>query len=239
MQPDPRMHRDGLKKFANQLGVEIADFLRRKFDLVNEKGPTGNIHDDAGQRLVERHMGVAITGDALAVAERRVHRLAEGDADVLDRVMRVDVQVALGGQFQIERRVAGDLVEHVVEKADACRNMRVSGAVEADGDRNLRLGGIALDFAAAHGISWLSKRKWPRVGRLKRPACSNFIAVLPPASRMGKKSKIVDLSHEAGSKFGPGPFLAHPGASGAIRRKSSICAMVGADDLARSTVGRE
>ncbi len=58
----------------------------------------------------------------------------------------------LAAQFQIERRVAGDLVEHVVEKADAGRNMRVSGAVEVDGDRNPRLGCVALDFAAAHGI---------------------------------------------------------------------------------------
>jgi len=71
------MHRDGLEKFANQLGVEIADFLRRKFDLVNEKGSTGNIDDDAGQRLVERHMRVAVARDALAVPERPVHRLAE------------------------------------------------------------------------------------------------------------------------------------------------------------------
>ena len=46
-------------------------------------------------------------------------RLAEGDADVFDRVMLIDVQIALGLDRQIERRVLGQQREHVVEEADA------------------------------------------------------------------------------------------------------------------------
>ena len=50
------------------------------------------------------------------VAERLGEGLAEQDADVLDRVVRVDVQVTVGLQGEVEPAVASDLVEHVVEE---------------------------------------------------------------------------------------------------------------------------
>ena len=46
-------------------------------------------------RLVHRHDGVAVAGDAGAVAERLVDRLAEHDPDVLDRVVRPGLEVAV------------------------------------------------------------------------------------------------------------------------------------------------
>ena len=47
------------------------------------------------ERLVHRDRGVAVAADAGAVAERLVERLAERDADVLDRVVGAGLQVAL------------------------------------------------------------------------------------------------------------------------------------------------
>jgi hypothetical protein len=58
------------------------------------------------------------------------HRLAQRDAHVFHGVVAVDVQVPLGVDVEIDQPVAGDLVEHVVEKADAgaesfaCRRRR-------------------------------------------------------------------------------------------------------------------
>ena len=46
--------------------------------------------------------------------------------------MVVDVQVALGANRQVDQRMAGDLVEHVVEEADARRHRGRAGAVEVD-----------------------------------------------------------------------------------------------------------
>ena len=55
-------------------------------------------HVDGGVRegLVHRDPGVAEAADALLVAQRLPHRLAEHDRDVLDRVVGVDVDVAGG-----------------------------------------------------------------------------------------------------------------------------------------------
>ncbi len=61
---------------------------------------------------------MAITPDAALVADRLRERLAEHDADILGRVMEVDVQVALGADVEVEQRVAGERGQHVVEEAD-------------------------------------------------------------------------------------------------------------------------
>ena len=54
-----------------------ADHRLRHRRLEVEKRPTGAIDDDAGQRFVERGVGVAVAGDAGPVAERLADRLAE------------------------------------------------------------------------------------------------------------------------------------------------------------------
>ena len=65
-----------------------------------------------------------------------VERLAERDADVLDGVVRVDVQVALArATVEVEHAVARDLVEHVVEERHAGGELGAAGAVEVDARR--------------------------------------------------------------------------------------------------------
>ena len=58
-----------------------------------------------------------------AVAERLRHRLADDVAGVLGGVVEVDVQVALGLQRDVDQAVPGELLEHVVEKADPGRDL--------------------------------------------------------------------------------------------------------------------
>jgi hypothetical protein len=77
------------------------------------------IDHHARQGLVEGHVGVAVAGQALLVADRLRKGLADGDAHILDGVVAVDVQVADGFDLEVEAAVAGDLVEHVVEETDA------------------------------------------------------------------------------------------------------------------------
>ena len=93
---------------------------------------------------------MAVTPDALLVAERLGERLAERNADVLDRVVGVDVQVALGRDIEIEHTVARDLVEHVVEKGHAGIERAAAAAVKIELDVDLRFLGVAFDFSCAH-----------------------------------------------------------------------------------------
>ena len=69
----------------------------------NEVRPAGNVERDAGQRLVHRDQRVSVAGDAAAIAECPRDRGADGDAAVLGRVVRVDVEVADGADMQVDQ----------------------------------------------------------------------------------------------------------------------------------------
>ena len=103
-----------------------------KLDLPDEVRPAGEVEGGADQRLVHRQQAGAVAADAALVAERLGQGPAEGDADVLDGVVVVDVQVAGGADVEVDQRVAGELVEHVVEEADAGRVVVPAGAVEVE-----------------------------------------------------------------------------------------------------------
>ncbi len=73
------------------------------------------------------------------VAERLLEAPAQRDGGVLDGVVGVDVQVAVGLHRQVEQAVRPSCVEHVVVEADAGRTSTLAGAVEVDLDDDLGL----------------------------------------------------------------------------------------------------
>ena len=66
----------------------------RTLEIDDRVRPAAEIDGRDGERLVHRHHEVAGAVDAAAVAERRRDGLAERDAEVLDRVVLIDVEVA-------------------------------------------------------------------------------------------------------------------------------------------------
>ena len=74
-------------------------------------------------------MGLAIKSPA-PVAQSAIECLTQADPDIFHRVVLVHVQIAARDQIEIERAVPRDLLEHVIEKADAGINARCSAAVE-------------------------------------------------------------------------------------------------------------
>ena len=94
-------------------------------------------------------------------------RRAQRERGVLHRVVRVDLQVALGAHGQVEAAVPGELVEHVVVEADAGGDLGLAGAVEVDLDEDLGLLGDPLDPRGA-GSSAALHRGQERVGLLRR-----------------------------------------------------------------------
>ena len=92
---------------------------------------------------------MSVAQDALLVAHRLRERLAQGDADILHRVMGIDMQIAFGVHFDIHHPMTGDLVEHVLEEGHAGLEVGLAAAVEIHADRDLRLKGVACDRCLA------------------------------------------------------------------------------------------
>ena len=106
-----------------------------------------------GESLVHRHDEVAGAVDAAPVAERGRDRFAERDPEVFDGVVLIDVEVAGGGDRQVERAVAREQLQHVVEEPDAGADVVAAATVERQFEMDLRLGGLPVDHRAAHRTS--------------------------------------------------------------------------------------
>ncbi len=90
------VHRDGGEELADELGVEGADLRAREIDLPDEERPAGEVERGADEGFVHRQQAGAVAADAGLVTERPGERPAERDADVLDGVVVVDMQIAGG-----------------------------------------------------------------------------------------------------------------------------------------------
>ena len=128
-----------LEKLAGQVDVELADHRAGEFDLPGKAGAAREIHHHPRQRFIQRHIRMAVAANAPLVPDRFSQRLSERDADVLHRVMRIDVQVAAGLDDQVDQAVTRDLVEHVVKERDTSVEPRSAAAVEIELDANQKI----------------------------------------------------------------------------------------------------
>ena len=88
----------------------------------------------------------AVTANSFFIAKRGCKCLSQCNAAIFDRVMRVHFQVAFALELQAHRRMFGKQREHVVEKRDSGFDLRLSVAVEVEGDGNSGFLGVARDF---------------------------------------------------------------------------------------------
>ena len=95
----------------------------------------------------------------------------ENDAHVLHRVMLIDVQVAARLEIQVEAAVPGEKLQHVIEKANAGRDLVSAAAVQIQAPADIGLGGLAMQGCAMRAfmqtILWKSRR--PCFSKLRPP----------------------------------------------------------------------
>ena len=107
---------ESLEELVQEIDIERAHARTDELHAIGESGTAGEIHDDPGEGFVQRNVRVPVAGDALLVADRPGDRLAERDAHILDGVVRVYLQVALGVDLEVDKAVPGHLLEHVLEE---------------------------------------------------------------------------------------------------------------------------
>ena len=149
VQRGARVVDEALEKLVRELGVKRADHAAGERNVQRQAGAPREVDDHARERFVQRHIGMAIAADALFIAHGTRERLANGDTHVFDRVVAVDVQIALGVHFQVDQAMACDLLEHVVKKTNTGVQAGLARAVEIQAHGDARLGGIAADFGRA------------------------------------------------------------------------------------------
>src|SRR5690606_37736722 len=144
---DARVVSDRLEDVPRERTGEVTTdevvLLARRLARVHEVRPSGDVDDGEREGFVERYGGVAEPRDARLVAERLAQRLADADRDVLDRVVRVDVDVPGGLDAQVDERVLAERREHVVVERHARGDLGLARAVEVELDEHGRLARLA------------------------------------------------------------------------------------------------
>src|SRR5205823_2570887 len=126
-------------------GVEGADPLALdRVGLVDERRTSAEVDGRRYQRFVHRHQRVAVAADAAAIPQRLPEGLAQADADVLDGVVRVYLDVTGGLDLQVEQAVLGERFQHVVEERHGRGDLAHAGPVEGHRELDLGLAGLAL-----------------------------------------------------------------------------------------------
>jgi hypothetical protein len=148
-----RADREALEEIVNELGLKIADAHHFHLQVDHRVRTPAEIDRGDRQRLVHRHHEVAGAVDPAPVAECLRHRLAEGDAEIFDGVMLIDVEIPVRVNPQVEGSVPRHELQHVIEKPDAGVHAILPLAVERDRQLNLRLGRLPVDYGAAHRTS--------------------------------------------------------------------------------------
>ena len=120
------------RQAAGALAAErqVDDRVRTTADIDRRRVASDFVHRDRCS---------AEAGDAGAIAERLRERRTEHERDVLDRVVLVDLEVAVGVDREVEQAVVGERAEEMVVEADPGRDRGVAGAVEAERDRDVGL----------------------------------------------------------------------------------------------------
>ena len=92
---------EAVEEIEDQLGLQIAHQPHPNLGVNHGGAASAKIHGDHAQRFVHRHQEISRAQDSAFVAERPVEGLAQGDADILHRVVLIDIEIAAG------RRVPG------------------------------------------------------------------------------------------------------------------------------------
>ena len=149
----PEVRANASSAWSTSWSGRAADPLAPERQIDHRVRPAADVDDRRREGLVHRDRGVAEAGDARPVAEGGGERRAEDKGDVLDRVVLVDVEVAVRLDVEIEQAVVGERPEQVVVETDPGGDVRRPLAVEPQLDRHpglLRL--------ASHGDAPCSRR---------------------------------------------------------------------------------
>ncbi|MNE23006.1 hypothetical protein D3C80_1162400 [compost metagenome] len=157
MQADQGVVDEALEELLEQVDVEATDRRTGVRHVHLQARTAGEVDDHARQRFVERHIGMAVTADALLVADRLRKSLTQGDTDVFHGVVIVDMQVALALDIQVDQPVPGDLVKHVLKEGNPDIESGLSGAIQVDRGFDLGFQSVALDRRLTFGHHQLRK----------------------------------------------------------------------------------
>ena len=133
-----------LKKLVEQIDIKFTDTGTLELDVVFHTRATGKIDDHPRQCFIQRHIGMAIAYDAFFITDGLAERLSQGNTDIFNRVVCIDVQITFCLDLKIDQTMTRHLVQHVLEKRHTRIEFTFTRTVQVYFDLNLSFQCIAF-----------------------------------------------------------------------------------------------
>ena len=120
--------------------------------IITIDGPAGAGKSTVARAVAARLRFNYVEAGALyrCVALLQLRDKPDDDADILNRVMRIDLQIALRFNREIDQAVPRQQIEHVIEKPHAGLDRRCALAVQIECDADFGFLGLSGDV----GSTW-------------------------------------------------------------------------------------
>ena len=129
-------------KLFDQLGLKLSDAHRPELHLVYKIGPAGQINHNAGERLIQRHVSMAEPRNPAPVTECFLERLTENPTHIFNRMVPIDLEIALCVDLHVEMAMSRQLGQHVIEERNTGADPVLARAVQIEADTNVRFVGL-------------------------------------------------------------------------------------------------
>lgn len=138
-----------LEELVEEVHIEVSDHCAGEGHMKLKARAPRKVDHNPRQGFIQGHVGVTVALDTLLVAHRLGERLPKGDADVFDGVVSVYVQITVCDDNEVHHAVAGDLIEHVLEKRQARIQVSLTAAIKVERHADLSFQRVALHVRAA------------------------------------------------------------------------------------------
>lgn len=143
---------NGFPKNRDQLRIKFTDLFSGEFDSKHKRHATTEINGSRHECFFHRKRNAAVSSEAFFITECFGECLAKTDARVFDRVVMIDVQIALRDYSEVDQRVLCQQRQHVVKEADSRVDLSLSGAVQIEREVDGRFGRLSMNTGRARHV---------------------------------------------------------------------------------------
>src|SRR5271166_5994435 len=170
-----RASREAVEEVSHKFCLEIANQTGPDLGINHGGAASAKIDGDNAQSFVHRHHEISRAQDAALATQRLGEGFAERNADVLNGVVLVHVEIAVRLQLQVERAVARNQLQHMVEKTDSAADLGATVAFDGQRDANVGFFGLAMNAGVPHAVTSVpscSSAVTSRKAAISRSVCS-------------------------------------------------------------------
>jgi hypothetical protein len=142
MQVQPAFVGQALKKVGDEAGSQLADAVTAKLALKDKVAPPTEIDGHQGQGFVHGDNRMTHADDAGAIPQSLGQGPAQHNGNIFNGMVFIDVQIATGLDLQVKPGMAGQGMQHMIQKADTGLNSGLAGAIDIELDLDIGFAGL-------------------------------------------------------------------------------------------------